>query len=54
MRVAPSPDDHLRHLDVIVQNRNANPNLKGSVTRSNKSQGHVAGTCRWVKFHRVS
>ncbi len=28
--------------------------IKGSVTRSNKSQGHVAGTCRWVKFHRVS
>ena len=26
MRVAPSADDHLRHLDAIVQNRNANPN----------------------------
>ncbi len=26
MRVAPSADDHLRHLHTIVQNRNANPN----------------------------
>ena len=24
--MAPSADDHLRHLDAIVQNRNANPN----------------------------
>ena len=25
--VLPTSDDHLRHLDAIVQNRNANPNL---------------------------
>ncbi len=28
MQEAPSADDHLRHLDAIVQNRNANPNPK--------------------------
>ncbi len=26
MRVAPSANDHPRHLDAITQNRNANPN----------------------------